>query len=196
MKVKVKICGIRTLESAQAAIAGGADFIGFNFVSSSKRYIDPEICHTFIDEIKGRVKIVGVFQNAPVDYVNSIAELLGLDFVQLHGDESAVYIKEINHPVIKSINVNNLLVNESAYYLLLDRINQGQGRMVDVTRAKEFASKNKIFFAGGLTPDNVASVIEKVKPFAVDVASGIETNGKEDLQKINGFISNAKGVNL
>jgi phosphoribosylanthranilate isomerase len=196
MKVQVKICGIRSLRSALAAVTGGADFIGFNFVPASKRYIDPEMCQTIIGQIKGKIKIVGVFQNAPVDQVNTIAAMLDLDFVQLHGEESDAYMKKMNRPVIKSTNIYNVPANETARYILLDRIKQGQGSLVDFSRAEEFAKQYKIFLAGGLTPDTVALAIKKVKPFAVDVAGGIETDGKEDEQKINRFIANAKGVVL
>jgi phosphoribosylanthranilate isomerase len=196
MKVKVKICGIRSLKTAQAAIADGADFIGFNFVHSSKRYIDPEVCLKFIDTIKGKILVVGVFQNQPSSDVNRIAAMLDLDFVQLHGDENNEYIRKINRPVIKSLQRLPISKKLQAQFLLLDRVNQGEGSMIDFTDAKKIAMKTDIFFAGGLTPDNVASVIKKVKPYAVDVASGIETGGREDMHKIKLFIKTAKGVTI
>ena len=84
MKTKVKICGIRTLESAQTAFGAGADFLGFNFVSSSPRYVKPELAKEIISKLKKSVKIVGVFQNAKIDLINKIVDLLSLDFIQLH----------------------------------------------------------------------------------------------------------------
>jgi phosphoribosylanthranilate isomerase len=196
MKVKVKICGIRNLETAQVAIGSGADYIGFNFVSTSKRFIHPEICQTFIDQIKGKIKIVGIFQNEDPDKVNDIIEFLGLDLVQLHGVEDNDYIKKIKRPVIKSVNTYSLNKSFNSHYLLLDRIDQGKGDMVNKQKAKKIAEEFKLFFAGGLNAGNVAEIIKHVKPFAVDVAGGIETKGKEDPKKIKQFIKNAKGVTI
>jgi phosphoribosylanthranilate isomerase len=194
MKVKVKICGIRSLETAEAAIAAGADFIGFNFVPSSKRYIDPEVCQKIIDHIKGKIKIVGVFRDSSFTEVNDIAKRLDLDYVQLHGHEDDSYIKQIELPVIKSLHEAGKRRDIKAEFLLLDRADQGKGKMVELNFAKHLAGRKEIFFAGGLTPDTVASVIAYVKPFAVDVAGGVETNGKEDNEKIKLFIRNAKGA--
>ncbi len=103
MKTKVKICGIRTLEAAQTAVDAGADFLGFNFVKTSKRYIEPEKALEIIKLIKSKVKTVGVFQDEKAETANEIALLLNLDFVQLHGVENSEYIKSIKVPVIKSI---------------------------------------------------------------------------------------------
>jgi phosphoribosylanthranilate isomerase len=194
--VKVKICGIRSLETAQTVIESGADFIGFNFVRTSHRFIDPYICQTFMPEIKGKIKIVGVFQNATIEEVNYIAELLNLDFVQLHGDEDKAYVKKIKLPVIKSIVNLQKEQQIKVPYLLVDRIEQGKGALVNIFLAKKIAEKYKVFFAGGLTPENVVQVVKTVKPFAVDVAGGVETNGREDHEKIKKFIANVKGVEL
>lgn len=194
MNVKVKICGIRSLATAQAAIDYGADFIGFNFVRTSKRFIDFYSCQTIIPYIKGKTKVVGVFQNAPDSQVNELADLLDLDFVQLHGNEDEIYIKKIKRPVIKSVNDSKDYQQLSATYFLLDRKEQGIGKMVDLLYAKKLSKKHNIFYAGGLTSENVRDVITAIKPFAIDVAGGIETNGMEDLEKIKKFITNAKGV--
>lgn len=173
--VKVKICGIRSLEAAKTAIDAGAHFLGFNFVPSSKRYIKPEDALRIINPIRGKVKIVGVFQNANLDDINHLALKLGLDFVQLHGS---------------SAEINTIL---SVDFFLLDRTKQGTGKMVNFKKAQKIAKKKPIFLAGGLTPANVIEAVKKVQPFAVDVAGGIETNGKQDLEKIKAFIKNAKG---
>lgn len=196
MKVHIKICGIRSLEAANAALEEGADFIGFNFVPSSNRYIRPEDARKIIDVVRRKILIVGVFQNMPIDEVNIIARQLDLDYIQLHGNEDDTYMKQIERPIIKSMNVSQKIKTLQQQFLLTDRMRQGQGSMVDFTLASSLAKKRKIFFAGGLTPENVSFVIEKVKPFAVDVAGGIETDGNQDLGKIKGFIRNAKGVTL
>ena len=210
MKVQVKICGIRNLESALVAIDVGADFLGFNFVKTSKRYINPISAKDIIDRIKSKnhsirksqdkksnIKIVGVFQNAKFDEVNKIADELNLDFVQLHGKEDEKYMSDIKHPIIKKINHELEVINYAKtdlQHFLIDRKKQGEGEMVDLEMAKNIAKKYQIFFSGGLTPENILDVIRKVKPFAVDVASGVETNGEQDLEKIKLFIKNAKGA--
>lgn len=196
MKTKVKICGIRTFEASQVAIDNGADFMGFNFVENSTRYIKPEKALEIIKLLKDKLKIVGVFQDHEINYVNEIVGLLNLDFVQLHGVENNEYIKSVKVPVIKSITMNNNAKKIKAKYLLLDRIKRGEGEMVDFKNAAKLASKFPIFLAGGLTPDNIAKAITNVRPFAVDVAGGIETNGFQDLEKLKLFIKNAKGVIL
>ncbi len=194
MKVKVKICGIRTLEAAQAAIDHGADFLGFNFVPSSHRYVKPRPAAEIINKVKGKIQIVGVFQNEEASVVREIVKQLDLDFVQLHGQENSEYVKQIGCRVIKAINSPSETSSYSVDYFLLDRVKQGEGKMVDVDKAKVAADKYPIFLAGGLTPENVASAVEKIQPFAVDVAGGVETDGVNDIQKIREFIKSAKGV--
>ncbi|HSW88667.1 MAG TPA: phosphoribosylanthranilate isomerase [Candidatus Saccharimonadales bacterium] len=204
MKTKVKICGIRTLEHAEVAISAGVDFLGFNFVPTSKRYVMPEKAKEIINQLQManyelRNKIVGVFQNQSADEVNNIAELVGLDFVQLHGGENDEYMQKIKTKIIKMIagrgNPCGYPYNKTKYFLL-DRLVQGEGEMVDFEKAKDIAKQFPLFFAGGLTCENVASIISIIRPFAVDVAGGIETNGLIDNEKIKQFIQNAKGVEL
>lgn len=178
MKVKIKICGIRTLEAAQTAINAGADFLGFNFVESSKRYIKPEFAKQIIKIIDKQIRTVGVFQNAKTKYIDKIAKQLDLDFVQLHEKQ-----------IIKS-------TKSDLTYLLVDRITQGTGKIPNLYRAKDLARKSKIFFAGGLTLKNVSTIIKKVEPFAVDVAGGIETNEIQDNEKIKNFINKVKEINI
>jgi len=192
--VKVKICGIRTSEAAQATIDSGADYLGFNFVPKSRRYIEPKLAAEIIKKIRGKIQTVGVFQNADVAVVREIAKQLNLDFVQLHGQEDSEYIKQIDSQVIKAINSSSETNDYSVDYFLLDRVQQGEGEMVSIDAAKAVTYKYPIFLAGGLTPQNVASVVEKVQPFAVDVAGGVETDGVNDIQKIKEFTKNAKGV--
>jgi len=196
MRIKVKICGIRTIEAAKAAIDAGADFLGFNFVPTSKRFIDPQKALEIINSIGGQVKIVGVFQNALVGNVIQIASNLGLDFVQLHGYENNNYIKALKTPVIKSITTYDQPQSIKADYFILDRVRRGEGEMVDLEKGAQLAFKLPLFFAGGLNSENVLEVVTKVRPFAVDVAGGVETDGVQDLEKIRLFVRNAKGVTL
>lgn len=231
-KTKVKICGIRTLEAAQVAVHAGVDFLGFNFVRSSKRYIQQEKAKEIILSLRakqnnlnktrslrpfksGDVYMVGVFQNQPVEEVNAIADLVGLDFIQLHGEEDNDYIQHVKRPVIKFLSLEKINKKESSRYqvagskyakqksivhntcyILLDREIQGKGSLVNVEKAKKIANQFDIFLAGGLTFENVAEIVAQVHPFAVDVASGVETDGKQDMEKISKFIANTKGVHL
>lgn len=192
MNVKVKICGVRNIKAAKTAVETGADFLGFNFVPASKRYLPPERAKEIIRQIKGKVKIVGVFQDAEIHTVNEITSILGLDLVQLHGNEDNEYIAQMRVPVIKSINIYVQIQKMHADYFLLDRVKQGEGEIVDSIKGAQLANKFQLFLAGGLTPDNVVEQITQMKPFAVDTAAGIETNGRQDLNKIRAFIKNVK----
>lgn len=194
MPVKVKICGIRTLDAAKTAVNAGADFLGFNFVPTSKRYLSPSDAARIINAVKGKVKIVGVFQDEQFELVNNLTLNLGLDFVQLHGAEDDKYMLQMDTSVIKSIALNDRVEKIKADYLLLDRPERGKGKMVDLEKATNLATNFPLFIAGGLTPDNVALIVKKVKPFAVDVAGGVETNGYQDPEKIKQFIKNVKGI--
>lgn len=193
MSVKVKICGIRSIEAARVAVKEGADFLGFNFVPTSARFIDPGNALEIISAVRGRVKIVGVFQDANISLVNQIASNLELDFVQLHGHEDNEYISQIKVPVIKSITVDDRPEELQVDYFLLDRSDRGEGELVNTDKARLIALQYQIFLAGGLTSENVSEAIQKVSPFGVDVAGGVETDGVQDINKIKEFIKNAKG---
>ncbi|MDP3724951.1 MAG: phosphoribosylanthranilate isomerase [Nanoarchaeota archaeon] len=192
--MKIKICGIRTSKVAFAAIDSGADYLGFNFVPDSRRFIDPVFAAKIIAMIKDKVQTVGIFQNADMATVREVAKQLDLDFVQLHGQENSEYIKQIHSRVIKAIHSPAEAPLYSVDYFLLDRVLQGEGRMVDAREARVVADTRPIFLAGGLTPYNVARAVRKIQPFAVDVASGIESDGVPDVRKIKEFIKNAKKV--
>lgn len=203
MKTQVKICGIRSLVASQTAIYNGAKFLGFNFVSGSRRKVSSEFAKQIISQIKNQIQVVGVFQNQSVGEVNKIADFLDLDFVQLHGDENQEYIDMLERPAIKTLllesdfDLNKVLKsikNVKAEYFLLDRIKQGQGKMLNMEKVNMISKSYQIFMAGGLTPVNVAEVVRASEPFAVDVASGIETRGIEDLEKIKSFLERVKNV--
>lgn len=203
MKPLVKICGIRSLEAAIAACEAGADFIGLNFVESSQRYITLDKAKEIITAVKGSVKAVGVFRNVGFEQINKIAGQLGLDYVQMHGNESPKYCLHVNAKVIKAFQLPfdfdlektmRSMRQYNADYYLIDRRIQGEGEMLSLEKAKEIAQEFPVLFAGGLTPENVSEVIAKVGPIGVDVASGIETDGREDCDKIQLFIKRGKGV--
>ena len=212
----VKICGLRDLPAALAAAEGGAAFLGFNFVPTSRRRVEAEEARAIIQQVrqaKGEdaPKMVGVFANQPTMYVNSAAEFCGLDLVQLSGDEPLAAGETISRPLIKAIKVNpatsegeelrrvrQLIVVAEAkgILLLLDRyeVNAygGTGKSISWALAREVADDHRLLLAGGLTPENVAQAIDLVHPWGVDVASGIETDGANDPEKIARFLQAAQ----
>lgn len=205
MKTKVKICGIRSRESSLAAVHAEADFIGFNFVKDSPRYINPHLAKEIIVPLKGKINIVGVFQNADVDSINRIIDFLKLDYTQLHGEETKTFAKKIKAKIIKvfiismttsAVDVGNAIRNFKPDLTLLDVEKGDKQSVLDRDQAKFLSSRFPILIAGGLNNDNVKKMIKSIKPFGVDVASGIETDGKEDLDKITLFIKNAKQISL
>ena len=207
---KVKICGIKTAEPALAAAEAGADFIGLVF-ASSPRQITPAQANKIVAALKqGQTvapEIVGVFVNTPVHVVNRIAEFCHLDYVQLSGDENWEYCLELKPPVFKVIRINrhhkfeqiseNLTAwsknfSGQRHVFLLDVYDRerygGTGQALDWDIAKPLAEKFQVIITGGLTPENVPVVINKVKPWGVDVSSGVETEGEKDMNKIKAFI--------
>ncbi|WP_404451046.1 phosphoribosylanthranilate isomerase [Virgibacillus necropolis] len=197
----VKTCGIMTSEAAETAVQAGADFIGFVF-APSKRSITPELAAEITSIVPSSVKKVGVFVNETVETIISIAEKVGLDFIQLHGDEVAEFSEQLPYPVIKAFpatkaNLSKIKEFPCDYYLIDSPYGAnrgGNGTVFDWTVLKELnLDSNKLILAGGLTPDNVQQAINLAGPIAVDVSSGIETNGSKDLSKIKKFISQVKG---
>ena len=195
----VKICGIKTLAAAQTAVESGADFIGFIFAESSRK-VEPEIVGEFGADLAGHVKKVGVFANQTEQEVIKSAEIAGLDYIQLHGNESAGFARRMPLPVIKAIAVHSEqdLENLHEYpadFLLVDlpKSSSGKGLTLDWDMIRKAdLPLGKVILAGGLTPENVRKAINAVSPFAVDVASGVETNGLKDGAKIKAFINEAK----
>lgn len=200
--VKVKICGIRTVDMAQAAVAAGADFLGFNFVPSSPRFLSVSAARDIIEHLGMNIKIVGVFQDETMEHIQQAINELKLDFVQLHGNEPPAFAELTQDAgVIKSLRLSGSDMVEavketmSTYdvdYFLLDRSAQGEGPMVDFMIARSLAQDLPLFLAGGLTPENVSEAVRIVRPYAVDVASGIETDGEPDPDRIRKFVARAK----
>jgi phosphoribosylanthranilate isomerase len=192
-KVKVKICGITNWTDARRAIDAGAQFLGFNFYPPSPRYIEPAAARRIVRRLPKHVSAVGVFVNEPEDKVLAIARRVGLDYLQLHGEESPESVARLKRkfPVIKAIRVRGsfrpaqLASFRRASALLLDgfdrRRHGGTGKTFNWNRARGSKVVSRIFLAGGLTPENVADAIHIAHPYAVDVCSGVESQpGRKD----------------
>ena len=182
----VKICGITRLEDAKAAVDAGATALGFVFWPGSPRAVDPHRARTITASLPPFVTAVGVFADQPAEYVNEVASLAQLGAVQLHGGESADYIATMSRPVVKAVAVRDGLdldaaridVWPSRVVVLLDAHDPvrkgGTGRTVDWSVAAAIARRRPIVLAGGLTADNVGDAIARVRPFGIDVSSGVE----------------------
>jgi len=201
MSVKVKICGICTVDDARAAATAGADFIGLNFHPASPRYVEPARAREIADAVAA-TPLVGVFVDAPRARVEEIAAFVGLAALQFHGDEDATYCRGWSRQTIKALRARpgTDLAHEGARYgtdyLLIDSYEPGRpggtGRPLDPAAAAGLPA-DRLFVAGGLRPDTVAEVVASLRPFAVDVASGVEDRpGRKDHGKIEAFIRAAK----
>jgi phosphoribosylanthranilate isomerase len=183
----VKICGITRLEDAEAAVAAGASAIGFIFWPKSPRFIDPHRARRIAAALPPFVTPVGVFVNQSIDYVNGVASLVRLGAVQLHGDETPEFAAKVTSPVIKAIacrpdpsasGVDAARLWPAPMRLLLDVHDPiargGTGRTIDWAKAATLAAERDVILAGGLNPDNVGDAIARVRPFGIDVSSGVE----------------------
>jgi phosphoribosylanthranilate isomerase len=178
----VKICGITRVEDAEAAVALGAGAIGFIFWPASPRYIDPDRAREIAARLPASVTTVGVFVDQPAAHVNEVAGTVGLRAVQLHGDETPEYASQISAPVIKAMTLGRDSDREAAWpdetMILLDADDPvrrgGTGRTIDWRAAAGMAARRRTLLAGGLTPENVAEAIALVRPFGIDVSSGVE----------------------
>ena len=207
----VKICGIKTLEPALAAIEAGADMLGFNFYPPSSRYIEVETCAQIVAGLKAAGKPVinvGVFVNEDPQRVQEIMDVCNLDLAQLSGDETLVDLAVLNGRAFKAIRPHSLseadeqlgiFGRSEAPALLVDAHVKGayggMGTTGDWMLAQHLAEQAPILLAGGLDPENVAEAVRTVNPWGVDVASGVESSpGVKDPSKISAFISAARSV--
>jgi phosphoribosylanthranilate isomerase len=185
----VKICGITRVDDALAAVEGGAGAIGFVFWPNSPRFIDPFRARAIADALPPFVTPVGLFVNQSREFVNGVASLVRLGAVQLHGDETPQFAASIAAPVIRALPVEQASAWPSGGTLLLDVRDPvqrgGTGRTIDWTAAAAVAVRRRVLLAGGLTPDNVAAAIAEVRPFGIDVSSGVErAPGIKDHQRL------------
>ena len=194
---RVKMCGMTRPEDARAAAAAGASAIGIVFWPGSPRAVDLPAARAIVAALPAGVPAVGVFVNQPVEEINAAIDAAGLFAVQLHGDEPLDMIGRIRRPVIRSVSLeaSTRLEDVPAHVtVLLDahdpKLRGGTGRTIDWTAAAEIARRRPIVLAGGLTPVNVVEAIAAVRPYAVDVSSGIESApGVKDHQLIDAFMA-------
>lgn len=196
MMVKLKVCGITTIEDARAAIDCGAEYLGFNFYPKSPRYISPLSARAIIERLPDEVISVGVFVNeARPEDVIEILQTSGARMAQLHGDESPDYCAQVGaERVIKALRAGDdfdarRVLDYPASAILLDafdaKLYGGTGKTANWAIAREVGRLAKIFLAGGLSPDNIVEAIRAVEPFAVDVNSGVESApGRKDAVKL------------
>ncbi len=199
-KTFVKICGITSLEDALTAVEFGSDALGFNFVSSSKRKVTAELVKSIVEELPKEIMTVGVFQDFKIEELLKLVEDIGLNAAQMHGSESfeeCQFIAERVPVTIKALNPNSPELSNfldfGVDYLLLDSLTPGEGKRFNWEVDTDFLFKERMFLAGGLNVENVQEGIEKFDPFAVDVASGVESKpGIKDPNLVRRFISAAK----
>ncbi len=208
---QIKICGLSRTEDIDVAVDAGADMIGFIFHEPSHRYVQPAQVQELLSASeryqqppKGQSTpdLVGVFVNKEAEFINDVAEQIGLHFVQLHGDESPEFCQKIDKPVIKALHLRERVdlahlqaYQDVAWRLLLDTPTPqwgGTGETHDWALARSAAEMQRILLAGGLTPENVAEAIHSVQPWGVDVSSGVETDKRKDAAKIRAFIEQAR----
>jgi phosphoribosylanthranilate isomerase len=196
-KVKVKICGITNWTDARRAVEAGVQFLGFNFYRPSPRYIRPALARRIIRRLPERIAVVGVFVNESEATMLAIAQRVGLDYLQLHGDEPPEQVARLKRkiPVIKAVRVRDSFRPKQldsfgrASAILLDgfdpRRHGGTGKTFNWSLARGSNGSRRIFLAGGLTPENVAEAIRVAHPYAVDVCSGVEARpGRKDPARI------------
>lgn len=211
--VRVKICGITNWRDAKAARDLGAAALGFNFYEKSKRVISPAAAWKIISRLRDDVErddveSVGVFVNWSAEAIVALAGALSLDSVQLHGDEAPSVVRECaKHFQVSKVfqagtrfQLKNLRSYGAASTFLLDAAGTGQyggtGKRADWAVARRAAKSHRIILAGGLTPENVGDAIRTVRPYAVDVASGVESRpGKKDHAKLRAFFAEVERAN-
>lgn len=208
-RTRIKICGITNLEDARFAAGALVDYLGFIFYEKSPRFIEPGEAGAIINWLEGPDK-VGVFVNQPLDDVNRIAKETGLDYVQLHGDESVEYCELVEKPIIKVIHIQE----ETVPYLLKHQIDQysevadfllfdtkidglwgGTGKSFDWDMLTEADIDIPFFLSGGLNSENIREAIKTVHPYAVDISSSLEQKpGLKDFEKIEVFMDEMRAL--
>ena len=212
---RIKICGLRSTEAALAASNAGADYLGFNFVEGVRRQIQPDEAARIITDYRAQRNdryqpgLVGLFLDQDPDFVNETSHRLGLDYLQLCGDEDVDYFSKVELPIFKMVRVKDgttpadldqmiAPLLDAGHSVLLDRYDKGtpggSGKTFDWSIAQGIASRNNVLLAGGLNPENVQSASTQLSPWAVDVSSGVETDGTKDPDRIRAFIEAAQAV--
>ena len=205
---KIKICGVKTLSDALAAIEAGTDYLGFNFYPKSVRFIEKDACAEITSVLKRKhshIKLVGVFVNSSVEEVKGILNTCSLDLAQLHGDETPEIFAQLEPNAFKAFRgiPSDVTGYErgDAPALLVDAavkgVYGGSGVIADWSAAAELAKRYPLLLAGGLTPENVAEAVGRVKPWGVDSASGVESSaGEKDAGKMKAFVQAVKRLEI
>jgi phosphoribosylanthranilate isomerase len=191
--IQVKICGICDADAAHMAVEAGADLLGFHFCPS-RRQVTPEEAQAIVAGLSLRPTIVGVFIDQDAEEVRQIADLVGLDLVQLHGSESPGF--DAGRPVIKVLKVREGQIPDADRWpdpIMLDSWSPdqrgGTGQVWDWEKARSLVSSRQVFIAGGLEPGNVGKVVSSLKPYGVDVSSGVEASVRvKDPEKVRAFV--------
>ena len=208
MAYRTKICGITNIEDARVAVAAGADALGFLLYRKSPRCVDPMMVQQIVAQLPPFVLPVGVFVNEEIKIVRDLMDTCGLALAQLHGDESAMYCRELSRPVLKALRLKDrsTFVTLAEFQarvevrgFVLDALSQeaygGTGQVVDWGLARQAAQAATVILAGGLTPENVGQALRAVQPYGVDVSSGVEvTPGKKDHEKVRAFLRAVSAV--
>jgi phosphoribosylanthranilate isomerase len=204
--IKVKICGITNLEDALTAAEAGADALGFNFYAKSPRYVSYEKARKIVESLPPFVSKVGIFVNESRQKIEEAIEQVGLDFIQLHGDEKPEACESFRCKVIKAFRADQSIDHVRRYSsisaILLDSLHNGSyggtGQAFNWDLAISFKEiKKPIILSGGLDPDNIVQAIQKVTPYGVDASSRLEERpGKKDSSLVREFIRKAKAVDI
>lgn len=200
--MKVKICGITTVADALLAARLGADAIGLNFFPGSKRFVEPAVARAIVQALPPLVWAVGVFVNEPLRALERVARHVGLHAVQLHGEETEAFAARLRLPTWKALAVGDAPPDGRGYpqvqALVLDAAQPGHGGggvTFDWRLARAVARQRPVLLAGGLTPHNVAAAIRAVRPWGVDVASGVESSpGHKHPRKLAAFLRAARST--
>lgn len=205
--IRVKICGITSREDAWAAVEAGADALGFIFVKGTPRYIEPEAAAAIAAQMPPFLVTAGVFVDRTPEEIERIVSASGLSLAQLHGNESPAECRRLRVPFVKAIRVQSerdleaLRIYPQARAFLLDTYVAdrpgGTGRTFSWEIAAKAARQARVILSGGLTPDNVALAVAQVRPYAVDVCSGVEAHpGRKDHRKVREFIEQARKADI
>ncbi len=206
MPVHVKICGVTCVEDALQAVDAGASSIGLNFVPTSPRWVTVEVARSIVAAVGARALVVAVVADRTLEEIVALRREVGFGCVQLHGDESPALVEALLPHAYKAVRVADARDVAAAAampgdYVLVDAkvegVLGGSGVQVPPALVAELAKKKRLTLAGGLTPDNVVSAVTVVRPYAVDVASGVERAGvprRKDPERVVAFVTAARSV--
>lgn len=208
--MKIKLCGLKRIEDIEAVNKAKPDYIGFVFAKKSRRYVSTETAERLKQHLNPDIEAVGVFVNEDIDKVIEQAKKQVIDVIQLHGEEDVAYVKDLKKavdvPIIKAISMTkqdarqqiNMWEISDVDYLLLDSGDGGTGEQFNYKLLQEIGNLKKPYFlAGGLNPENLENAVQQLQnnqPYALDLSSGIETNGIKDLDKIKKAVEAARRI--